>query len=170
MPDYRIRRATLDDLDALVHHRVAMFTDMGEAIDAVALGAAFRAWLRAAMPSGDYQAWVCETAAGDIVAGAGIWLLRWPPGPWMPAGGRLAFVYNVYTEPAHRKRGLARSLMDDHPRVVRRRGRGRTGSQRRRRRTAPVRHHGLRRGVQPHDVQDAVMPTCPGLAKPPAFR
>lgn len=112
MPDYRIRRATLDDLDALVHHRIAMFTDMGEAVDAKALGAAFGVWLRAAMPSGDYHAWVGEAAAGDIVAGAGIWLLGWPPGPWMTAGGRLAFVYNVYTEPAHRKRGLARSLME----------------------------------------------------------
>jgi GNAT superfamily N-acetyltransferase len=25
--------------------------------------------------------------------------------------GRLAFVYNVYTEPAHRRRGLARRIM-----------------------------------------------------------
>jgi GNAT superfamily N-acetyltransferase len=25
---------------------------------------------------------------------------------------RLAFVYNVYTEPAHRRRGLARRVMD----------------------------------------------------------
>jgi GNAT superfamily N-acetyltransferase len=27
-------------------------------------------------------------------------------------GNRLAFVYNVYTEPAHRRRGLARLVMD----------------------------------------------------------
>jgi GNAT superfamily N-acetyltransferase len=27
-------------------------------------------------------------------------------------GDRLAFVYNVYTEPAHRRRGLARLIMD----------------------------------------------------------
>ena len=27
-------------------------------------------------------------------------------------GSRLAFVYNVYTEPAHRRRGLARAIMD----------------------------------------------------------
>jgi hypothetical protein len=31
---YRVREATLDDLDALVHHRVAMFTDMGVELDA----------------------------------------------------------------------------------------------------------------------------------------
>ena len=112
MPDYRIRLATLDDLDALVHHRVAMFTDMGVAVDVPALDAAFRAWLHTTLPAGEYVAWVSETAAGEIVAGGGISLLRWPPGPRPAAGDRLAFVYNVYTEPAHRKRGLARSLME----------------------------------------------------------
>jgi GNAT superfamily N-acetyltransferase len=114
VPDYRIRPATLDDLDldALVHHRVAMFTDMGVAMEAPALRAAFRAWLLGAMPAGDYRAWVAETATGDIAAGAGMSLLRWPPGPNPAAGDRLAFIYNVYTEPAHRNRGLATSLME----------------------------------------------------------
>jgi GNAT superfamily N-acetyltransferase len=112
MPDDRIRPATLEDLDVLVHHRVAMFTDMGVAVDVPALDHAFRAWLRAAMPAGDYCAWVCEVKAGDIVAGGGISLLSWPPGPRPAAGDRLAFVYNVYTEPPYRKRGLARRIME----------------------------------------------------------
>ena len=34
MPDYRIRPATLDDVNTLVHHRIAMFNEMGLAIDA----------------------------------------------------------------------------------------------------------------------------------------
>ena len=112
MADYRVRPATLADLDALVHHRVAMFTDMGVAMDAAALAGASRLWLRAAMDAGDYRAWVAETGSGAIAAGAGISLLRWPPGPGLTTGNRLAFVYNVYTEPAHRKHGLARSLME----------------------------------------------------------
>jgi GNAT superfamily N-acetyltransferase len=37
-------------------------------------------------------------------------VLPWPPGPRNP-GDRLAFVYNVYTEPAHRGRGAARQIM-----------------------------------------------------------
>ena len=36
----------------------------------------------------------------------------WPPGPTPGRGDRLAFVYNVYTEPAHRKQGLARLVME----------------------------------------------------------
>ena len=111
MSAYAIRPATLGDLDALVHHRVAMFTEMGLAVDEPALRSAYAGWLQAAMPAGDYLAWVAE-AAGEVAAGAGISLLRWPPGPRPAPGDRLAFVYNVYTEPAHRKRGLARSLME----------------------------------------------------------
>jgi GNAT superfamily N-acetyltransferase len=46
-----------------------------------------------------------------VVAGGGICVLAWPPGP-QTCGDRLAFVYNVYTEPAHRRQGLARRLME----------------------------------------------------------
>jgi GNAT superfamily N-acetyltransferase len=112
MPDYRIRAATLEDLDALVHHRAAMFTDMGVEVDVAALSHAYHAWLRKMLPPGDYRAWVSETASGAVVAGGGILVLPWPPGPQAVSGERLAFVYNIYTEPAHRKRGLARSLME----------------------------------------------------------
>ena len=62
------------------------------------------------MPAGTYRAWVIETEPGEVVAGGGITILPWPPGPRY-GGGRLAFVYNVYTEPAHRHRGHARMIM-----------------------------------------------------------
>ena len=109
--DYRLRQATLDDADALVHHRIAMFTDMGVPIDALGLGAVFRPWLAEMMPKGRYRAWVVETDLAGIVSGGGITILQWPPGPGY-LGDRLAFVYNVYTEPDHRRRGLGRMVMD----------------------------------------------------------
>jgi GNAT superfamily N-acetyltransferase len=112
MRDYAVREATLDDLDALVRHRIGMFTDMGVDVDRDGLGRAFREWLHKAMPAGEYFAWVCQTDAGDIVSGAGVSLFRWPPGPQPVPGDQLAFVYNVYTEPAHRRRGLARRVME----------------------------------------------------------
>jgi GNAT superfamily N-acetyltransferase len=110
-PDYRVRPATLDDADVLVRHRVGMFTDMGLTIDVARLDAAFRAWLAALMPSGTYRAWLVETADGRIVGGGGISILPWPPGPSY-AGNRLAFVYNVYVDAPHRRRGIARLVMD----------------------------------------------------------
>ncbi|HEY7288300.1 MAG TPA: GNAT family N-acetyltransferase [Vicinamibacterales bacterium] len=113
---YRVRPATLDDLDVLVRHRIAMFTDMGVSVDEPALAAAFARWLKANMPAGAYRAWLVEssddsTISPVLVAGGGATIIPWPPGPQYP-GERLAFVYNVYTEPAHRKRGLGRLVMD----------------------------------------------------------
>jgi len=110
MSDYRTRLATLDDADALVHHRIAMFQDMGVPLDPEMLEAAFRQWLGEMMPKGLYRAWVVE-AGSEIVAGGGITIIQWPPGPRY-LGDRLAFVYNVYTEPAHRRRGLGRAVME----------------------------------------------------------
>ena len=88
-----------------------MFTDMGIAMDVAGLEAAFRAWLTEMMPAGTYRAWLVETGDGQVVGGAGITVLPWPPGPRY-GGDRLAFVYNVYTDAAHRRRGLARLVMD----------------------------------------------------------
>jgi GNAT superfamily N-acetyltransferase len=137
---YRIRPATLDDIEVLVHHRFAMFSDMGVPLDAAALAPAFAQWLRKMMPSGTYRAWLVESTsapseppraeprpsihtspriggdshtlatAATVVAGGGATILPWPPGPRY-LGGSLAFVYNVYTEPAHRRQGLARRVM-----------------------------------------------------------
>jgi len=129
MATYQVRPATLDDVDSLVDQRVGMFTDMGQMTHPEATAAAFREWLADTMPAGVYRAWVVE--AGDeprgqdapsgaterprprcpaVVAGGGITILPWPPGP-QSLTGRIAFVYNVYTAPAHRNRGIGRLLM-----------------------------------------------------------
>jgi GNAT superfamily N-acetyltransferase len=119
MPNYTMRRATIEDVDTLVLHRIRMFEDMGvmsmPGANADRLEAAFRSWVLELLPAGTYAAWVVEAASAqgpaEIVAGGGATLIPWPPGPWYP-GHRLAFVYNVYTDPAHRGRGLARRVMD----------------------------------------------------------
>ena|SRR5436190_12616882 len=110
MTDYRVRVATPDDVDVLVHHRIAMFQDMAVPLEAAAVRAAFRPWLLDMMPRGVYRAWVVESAA-RVISGGGITILPWPPGPRY-FSGKLAFVYNVYTEPDHRRRGLGRMVME----------------------------------------------------------
>jgi GNAT superfamily N-acetyltransferase len=107
---WRVREATLADVDVLVHHRVGMFTDMGESFDRPALESSYRDWLAAMMPPGSYRTWLVEAEDGAIAAGGGITILPWPPSP-RNLGHRIAFVYNVYTEPAFRRRGLARIIM-----------------------------------------------------------
>ena len=107
----KTRPATLDDLAILVHQRVAMFTDMGVPMDAGVVASGYRAWLAAMMPAGTYRAWLVESDAGAVIAGGGVTILPWPPGPTYP-GGRLAFVYNLYVEPAHRRQGLGTRVME----------------------------------------------------------
>jgi ribosomal protein S18 acetylase RimI-like enzyme len=104
------RPATLEDLDVLVRHRVRMFADMGFAsADGFAeLSAACRSWLSEALARGHYLGWVIAPAGdpAEIAAGAGMLLQDMPPGPRDVRTTR-AYILNVYTEPAHRGRGLA---------------------------------------------------------------
>jgi GNAT superfamily N-acetyltransferase len=109
--NYRVRTASLADADVLVAHRVAMFTDMAVEMDATLVASRFRRWLFDALPSGVYRAWLVEAGDRTIVGGGGITVVPWPPGPRY-LGDRLAFVYNVYTQPAHRRRGVARLVME----------------------------------------------------------
>ena len=112
MAAYDVREATLDDMDVLVRHRLAMFTDMGRPFDAPLIAQMFRDWVRPMMIAGDYRAWLCETAAREVAGGAALTLIKWPPGPSPLKSDRVAFVYNVYTEHSHRRRGVARRLME----------------------------------------------------------
>jgi GNAT superfamily N-acetyltransferase len=83
---------------------------MGVPLDAASLAREFRGWLAAMMPAGTYRAWVVEDEQRTVVAGGGISILPWPPGPSY-MGDTIAIVYNLYTEPAHRRRGLGRRVM-----------------------------------------------------------
>ena len=75
------------------------------------MAAATGLWLRHAIPSKTYLGWIAETNKGEVAAGGGLIVIPWLPGP-MTMDPRCGFIFNVYTQPAHRKQGLARKLMD----------------------------------------------------------
>jgi GNAT superfamily N-acetyltransferase len=108
--EYLIRPATVDDIPHLVEHRAEMFRDMLIAARFEQMSAAMTAWLEHAIPSKTYLSWVATTTEGAVVAGGGLIVIPWPPGP-MTMDPRCGFVFNVYTQPAHRKQGLAKRLM-----------------------------------------------------------
>jgi GNAT superfamily N-acetyltransferase len=111
---FTIRRATLADVDTLMAHRRGMFHDMGYH-DAAALDdmcAKFRPWLIAKMEAEQYLAWLAMPSGEEVIAaGAGLWIMDWPP-HMVGAQARRGNVVNVYTTPEYRRRGLARRLMD----------------------------------------------------------
>jgi GNAT superfamily N-acetyltransferase len=116
MPDYVIRRAGVDDAAVIAQHRVAMFRDMGQVpTDAMAkeLLELSTPALTATLREGSYVGWLAVDAKGDIVAGAGVHIKPQLPRPSSDgvAVTPVPLVVNVYTEPAWRRRGLARALM-----------------------------------------------------------
>ena len=108
---YSIRPATIADIPHVVEHRAQMFREM--AIDAAFadMAAATDAWLRSAIPSKTYLGWIAQSSRGEVAAGGGLLVIPWPPGP-LTMDPRCGFIFNVYTQPAHRRQGLARLLME----------------------------------------------------------
>ena len=112
MSSYRVRTATVDDVGVIAQHRAAMFRAMGLVPDAeyATLAAGSARVLANALAAGTYRGWLTELDR-DVVAGAGVILRPLLPRPGQPDGATEVEVLNVYTEPQHRRCGLARGLM-----------------------------------------------------------
>ena len=84
--DITIRMATADDVPVIVHHRRAMFTDMGvgdpAGLDAVEI--TFTPYVTRALGDGSYRGWLAQTSDGRVVAGGGLLVYEWPSSPRDP--------------------------------------------------------------------------------------
>lgn len=89
-----------------------MFSEMGYRDEAAldGMATAFLPWLIGKMQAGDYLTWFAVAPDETIAAGLGLWLMDWPPHMVGP-GARRGNILNVYTSAEHRRRGLARQLM-----------------------------------------------------------
>jgi GNAT superfamily N-acetyltransferase len=110
--EYRIRRAAIDDAPIIARQRAAMFRDMGDLIgdDIAKLENASFVYVRQMMAERRYLGWLAERQ-GNVVAGAGMIINQLLPRPGAIEGGAQALICNVYCEPEHRRRGLARALI-----------------------------------------------------------
>jgi len=111
-PLYSLRLALPQDAEVIARHRALMFLDMGSVTqeESEQLFAASVPWLQRILATGDYIAWLA-LHHGDVVAGGGIYLREVGPVPGCYRVGRWGYIMNVYTAEAHRRRGLARLLM-----------------------------------------------------------
>jgi ribosomal protein S18 acetylase RimI-like enzyme len=116
---FAVREAIAADIPLVARHRAAMFRDMGTLPpdQQAPLEQATAQYLRDAIPSGEYLAWVAEDSSVPPVAigGAGVQLRRILPRPSIGVDalelGPEAIVLNVYVEPAWRRGGVAEALM-----------------------------------------------------------
>lgn len=112
MTQFHIRTAGLQDLHHLIHHRRAMFEDMGYRDPAVLdrVDQSSREYFSEALRLGTYKAWLAETSESRVVAGGGIVIAPWPGYPGESLAKR-AWILNMYTEPDTRRLGLAKQLV-----------------------------------------------------------
>ena len=110
--EYRIRRARIDDAAVIARHRAEMFRDMGDLSgdDVARIENAAFVYMRQMMAERRYVGWLVERES-EAVAGAGIIISQLLPRPGAIEGGAQALIANVYCEPEHRRRGLARALL-----------------------------------------------------------
>jgi GNAT superfamily N-acetyltransferase len=111
--EFQIRAANFTDLGHLLHHRRAMFEEMGfrdatvlDRVDKVSME-----YFNQALRIGTYKAWLAEDANGQVVAGGGIVVAPWPGFPGENLAER-AWILNMYTEPGARRQGVAKRLME----------------------------------------------------------
>jgi GNAT superfamily N-acetyltransferase len=79
--------------------------------EAETLRKASEPWIAGLMAKSEYIGWIVQHC-GSEVAGGGIILLERGPAPGCTRIGRWAHIVNMYTAPDHRRRGLARRLMN----------------------------------------------------------
>lgn len=110
---YNIRLATPGEAPILGEMRRRMFLDMGKPDDERIrkVVQAFVPWIANSIREGRYISWVASTDTGELVSNAGMLLIEWPPNSrdTNPVRG---YIMNVWTHPDHRRRGLARRLME----------------------------------------------------------
>ncbi|WP_281932260.1 GNAT family N-acetyltransferase [Roseibium album] len=102
-----------NDLDLVCRHRISMFCDDGrrKASELETMDRSFRAWLKPRLVDGTYFGFIVEDD-GKPIAGIGLMELSWPPHPLHQDDGRRGYVLNMFVERSHRKRGIAKLLLD----------------------------------------------------------
>ncbi len=110
---YATRTATVEDAGTIAEHRHRMFVDAGRTDNANlrAISDAFKPWVTEQLRTGKYIGWLTESN-GQVVAGAGLMILDWPPHPLdiQPFRG---YLLNVYVDAAHRRKHLASDLIEN---------------------------------------------------------
>jgi GNAT superfamily N-acetyltransferase len=108
---FETRVATEADAALIAGHRSLMFAEMGHGDERQLreMAEAFIPWVRERLRDGRYLGWLVQDEEA-VVAGAGLWLMDFPP-HWRDPQPLRAYLLNFYVAPEARGRGLARDLL-----------------------------------------------------------
>ena len=120
---FLVRRATSRDLEVLVLHRRGMWKDLG-ITESLALDEAdrvYRRWVKSGFRNGHLLGWIVKTKTG-VAAGSGcIWLQPTQPRPNRKKQIQ-PYLLSMYTEPSHRRKGVASRIVKKAVQWCRRNG------------------------------------------------
>jgi GNAT superfamily N-acetyltransferase len=105
---YLLRLATVADAQTIAEYRRLMFTAMGQVAPGQGddLVTAMARHVEQELPAGRLLAWIVEQD-GRPVAGGVLVLQQTAPAPGFLGTEPVGLIQNIWTEPAHRRRGLA---------------------------------------------------------------
>jgi GNAT superfamily N-acetyltransferase len=109
------RRATLNDVSALVDYRVRFLNELYSHVDDYSTKVVRESLLRyftKAIPSGDFVAWVAELDE-KVIATSGMVVWQIPAIYGGVESGRLGYLLNFYTIPEARRKGIATRLLNE---------------------------------------------------------
>jgi GNAT superfamily N-acetyltransferase len=111
---FKIRRATLKDMNTLVEHRQRMFEEMSGTRrgSVVMAGESYRAWAEEMMRKRLYHGYVVIHQTGTIAASGCVWLRQVQPSRGH-AASLVPYLMSIYTVPKFRRKGLASMLVKD---------------------------------------------------------
>ena len=108
---YSVRFATVSDSAIIARQRCAMFQDNGisGSVSFPELESESTLWLQRHLADGSYVGWLTEKD-GDVIAGAGVWFMEWPP-HYLDVNTVRGYLLNFYVNPTARGNGLAKELL-----------------------------------------------------------
>jgi len=109
---FTTRRATLEDIEALVQLRLQLFWETGEVREPASLPEVVemtRSYLQEHLPTEQFLVWVAESE-GQIIGTSGLLFFEKPP---TIRRQREAYIMNMYTLPAWQRRGVASALLQE---------------------------------------------------------
>jgi len=118
----RIREATRDDCEWILHHRIGMFTDMGESHDFIQKTARLTEQFLEDDWTKVYRYFLVEEN-NEVISGCGISVFRVPPQA-IQNMGTFAYLSNMFVEPDRRRMGIGRELLNHVIKVCREEGVG----------------------------------------------
>jgi ribosomal protein S18 acetylase RimI-like enzyme len=106
------RKAELSDIEALSQMRLAMLREEGDFSEAfkAQLLENTKTYIENGIKDDSFVTWIAEED-GELAAMGGVCFFTLPPNDWCP-GGKSAYIGNMYTAPAFRKRGIASRLLE----------------------------------------------------------